>query len=171
MLTQTAEYALRAMTALAMRPGESMTAAALADATRVPPDYLAKVLQQLGAAGLIRGRRGVGGGYALDRAASDVRLIDVINAVAQMRTVESCPLGPGSAPGELCSLHRAIDRALQAAIVIFEDMTIEDVLTDDESRVPLCEASEAKQAAAPREGAASPRLGMPMPRLGRPLAV
>ena len=61
MFSQTTEYALRAMACLALRPQQLTSAIALADQTKVPANYLAKVLQQLAGAGLIDGRRGVGG--------------------------------------------------------------------------------------------------------------
>ena len=47
MLSQTVEYALRAVVHLAMRAPEPQTTAAIADVTKVPPAYLAKVLQGL----------------------------------------------------------------------------------------------------------------------------
>src|SRR5262249_779585 len=60
--SQTTEYALRAMACLALAPDELVPTSVLADKTKVPANYLAKVLQQLAGGGLIRGRRGVGRG-------------------------------------------------------------------------------------------------------------
>ncbi|MEO0512069.1 MAG: Rrf2 family transcriptional regulator [Planctomycetota bacterium] len=85
MLSQTAEYALRAVCALASRPNELIPTSELAKSADVPPPYLAKVLQQLASAGLIKGRRGVGGGYKLFRDASDITMLDVVNAVSVIR--------------------------------------------------------------------------------------
>ena len=62
MLSQTVEYALRAMVCLAQSPDQLTPTPALASKTKVPPNYLAKVLQVLAQAELIEGRRGVGGG-------------------------------------------------------------------------------------------------------------
>ena len=61
MLSQTTEYALRAMSCLAYMPDDLVSTAQLAEVTRVPMNYLAKVLQLLSKAELINGRRGVGG--------------------------------------------------------------------------------------------------------------
>jgi Rrf2 family protein len=58
MLSQTVEYALRAVVQLAyVAPGASTTAA-LAKVTQVPPAYLAKVLQALVRAGIVSSQRG-----------------------------------------------------------------------------------------------------------------
>ena len=47
MLSQTVEYALRAVVYLAMHSPDPQTTAAIAKATQVPTAYLAKVLQGL----------------------------------------------------------------------------------------------------------------------------
>jgi Rrf2 family protein len=47
----------------------------------VPLRYLEQILQDLRRAGLVEGKRGPGGGYALARAASEVRLSDVVAAL------------------------------------------------------------------------------------------
>ena len=52
--------------------------------TKVPMNYLAKVLQLLARSEIVTGRRGVGGGYRLSRPASEVSMLDVINAIDPM---------------------------------------------------------------------------------------
>jgi Rrf2 family nitric oxide-sensitive transcriptional repressor len=44
MISQTAEYALRAIVYLAMNPGEAFTAQQISLSTKVPAPYLSKVL-------------------------------------------------------------------------------------------------------------------------------
>jgi hypothetical protein len=65
MLSRTAEYALRAIVWLSDHPETSVTGQALAAATQVPPDYLAKVMQSLVRAGLVEAQRGKNGGFSL----------------------------------------------------------------------------------------------------------
>ena len=84
MFTQTTEYALRAMAALALFPGTLVATSSVAERTKVPSNYLAKVLQQLAAAGLIEGRRGVGGGYKLAKPASQINMLDIIRSVGRL---------------------------------------------------------------------------------------
>jgi Rrf2 family protein len=65
-LTQTAEYALRAVLHLAAQPGDRpVRVPDLADAIDVPRNYLAKTLNQLTRAGVLRSARGPTGGFRL----------------------------------------------------------------------------------------------------------
>src|SRR5688500_1853281 len=81
MFSQTAEYALRVIAHLAGTGAEPATIRQVAAATRVPEGYLAKVLQCLSRAGLVHSQRGPHGGSVLARAAEQITLYDVIQAV------------------------------------------------------------------------------------------
>ena len=140
MFTQTTEYALRAMACLALTPGELVPTATVAKVTKVPPNYLAKVLQQLAGADLIGGRRGVGGGYKLARPASAIKLMDVLRAMGAVERIRTCPLGLSNHGPNLCPLHRKEDEAAAAVISVFEGTTLEDLLNDPKSNKPLCDA-------------------------------
>src|SRR5688572_3842238 len=93
MLSQTAEYALRAAVWMARSPEQAISADALAEVTKVPRRYLHKVLQDLVRAGLVRSQPGPGGGYALGRKPDQLTILDVVNAVAPLERIKKCPLG------------------------------------------------------------------------------
>ncbi|MBY0113124.1 MAG: Rrf2 family transcriptional regulator [Phycisphaerales bacterium] len=135
----TAEYALRAMSCLAMHGSTLVPTTTLATQTKVPSNYLAKVLQQLAAAGLITGRRGVGGGYKLSRPNTEIKLLDVINAVDPVQRITSCPLGLTNHGSYLCPLHRKADQAAAAVIDIYKGVSLADLLMDPKSNKPLCD--------------------------------
>ncbi|TVQ62217.1 MAG: Rrf2 family transcriptional regulator [Phycisphaerales bacterium] len=139
MLSQTAEYALRAMACLAYRPDELTTTPVLAKQTQVPSNYLAKVLQVLAGAELIVGRRGVGGGYRLARPATEIRLLDVINAVDPVERISTCPLGLANHGTNLCALHRRLDEAARRVIETFGGSTLHDVIAEAAPSLPLCD--------------------------------
>ena len=86
MLSQTVEYALRAAVYLAGKTGTPQTNDQIATATKVPAAYLSKVLQSLTRAGLVAAQRGVRGGFTLCRAADELTILEVVNAVAQSMT-------------------------------------------------------------------------------------
>lgn len=138
MFSQTSEYALRAMVCLALRTGERVASSVLAEETKVPPDYLAKVLQLLSKSGLVVGRRGVGGGYRLSRDPATIRLIDVIRSVVAVERITTCPLGLENHGPNLCPLHRKMDEAAKAVIDIYDDATLADILRKPGANVPLC---------------------------------
>jgi Rrf2 family iron-sulfur cluster assembly transcriptional regulator len=47
----------------------------------IPARYLEQIFQRLRRGGLVRGKRGPGGGYVLSRAGSEITLLDVVEAV------------------------------------------------------------------------------------------
>lgn len=140
MFSQTTEYALRAMACLALYPDQLVATGTLAQMTKVPSNYLAKVLQQLGGAGFIEGRRGVGGGYKLARSASDINLVQIINAVGRLKRIETCPLGLENHGTRLCPLHRTMDRASSMLIDMLKDVSLQDLIGDAQNPTkPLCD--------------------------------
>jgi Rrf2 family transcriptional regulator, nitric oxide-sensitive transcriptional repressor len=154
MFSQTTEYALRAMACLALRPDELTATPAIAEVTHVPANYLAKVLQQLAGVGLITGRRGVGGGYRLARRPEDINLLEVVNAMGDVRRIDACPLGIPGHGSNLCALHRRADAAAAAIIEIYSGTTLADLLNDPGPNKPLCReaTSAALSVSADRRG-------------------
>lgn len=142
MFSLTAEYALRAMACLALTPDQLVPTTALARQTKVPPNYLAKVLQLLAASELISGRRGVGGGYRLARNTDQITLLEILRAVTQIERITACPLGIPSHGTNLCPLHRKIDEAAAAVIEIYGRSTLADLLNDPSRPRPLCESTD-----------------------------
>lgn len=117
MFSQTVEYALRAIVALAKGPEPMLTTQQIADLTHVPAYYLSKVLILLAKAELIHGTRGTGGGYTLARPADQITLLDVVSAVDAIKRVRHCPLHLTEHQDcnhrpLLCSLHRELDAAI-----------------------------------------------------------
>lgn len=129
MISQTVEYALRAMVYLASHPGEALTAATIAEHADVPPQYMAKVLRGLGKAGLLTARRGVNGGTALARPAEQITVLDVVNAVEPLRRIVGCP--QKNSKLNLCMLHRHLDDALGLMERAFQSCTIRDLLPQE----------------------------------------
>ena len=112
MLSQTTEYALRIMVELASHPDAATTISELARTTKIPSDYLAKVLRQLSRAGLVRSQRGPNGGSVIARDPEEVSVLDVVQAVDPLKRIETCPLGVRSHGANLCPLHRRLDQAI-----------------------------------------------------------
>jgi Rrf2 family protein len=80
-LSQTAEYALRAMVYLATQASKRHVTQDIAAATCIPCGYLAKVLQRLHKSGLVVAQRGLRGGYGLAKPANEISLYDIISAI------------------------------------------------------------------------------------------
>jgi len=144
MISQTAEYALRAMVHLASDPERLWTVQQVAETTRVPAGYLAKVLQALTREGLLESRRGIGGGFALAGRPDRIRILDVVNAVDPVRRIDRCPLGLEGHGTDLCPLHRRLDAAIAATERAFAETTLSELLADRRGSRPLCDATPAR---------------------------
>ncbi|EMI19847.1 Rrf2 family/BadM/Rrf2 family transcriptional regulator/Rrf2 family [Rhodopirellula maiorica SM1] len=140
MLSKTAEYALRAVTCLGTRTGQPSSADILAEQTKVPRRYLNRVLQDLAAAGLVRSRSGPGGGYELAKEPAEITILDVVNAVAPLERINTCPLGLKSHTS-LCPLHAELDRAYEATQAAFAGVTMQQLLESTNPIIPLREVS------------------------------
>jgi Rrf2 family nitric oxide-sensitive transcriptional repressor len=138
MISQTLEYALRAAVHLAGEAG-SRTTADIAIATRVPTAYLAKVLQQLARAGIVRGQRGPSGGFVLKMAPEKVTMWHVMDAVEPLRRIRECPLDLKTHKSRLCPLHRTLDEAIANLEKTFKGITIAQLIGDANAPRPLCD--------------------------------
>lgn len=139
MLSQTVEYALRAATFMASAPDEAHTVERIAEATKVPVAYLAKVLQQLVRGGIAASRRGVGGGFTLVKPPARLRILEIVQAVDPIQRITTCPLGLAAHGRRLCPLHRRLDDALAAMEAAFAATTLAEVLAEPSRSRPLCE--------------------------------
>ena len=76
------DYAARALLSLALHTEETPTSVReIAERTALPQPYLEQILLALKGAGIVRSKRGVGGGYVLAREAADIRLSEIVRAV------------------------------------------------------------------------------------------
>ena len=142
-LTQTAEYALRAVAWLAQNPGRAQTTQAIAEATQVPSSYLPKVFQPLVRSGLVTGQRGLHGGYTLQRDPKDLTLLEVVDCVDPIQRIRSCPLSLVTHGTNLCPLHSLLDQLLAVEEERLGKVTVADLLKPSGKRPrPLCEVAE-----------------------------
>lgn len=138
MLSQTVEYALRAMLHLASHPeGTSFNSESIAERTKVPKGYLSKILRDLVVAELIRSQRGPNGGFTLARKPSRISILDVVNAVDPIVRMKKCPLG-NPAHVKLCPLHRRLDDAVGMIEHEFAGTTLADLVESNSKPEAAC---------------------------------
>lgn len=76
------DYASRALLSLALHRDDGPTSVRdIAERTGLPQPYLEQILLALKGAGLVRSKRGVGGGYVLARDAAEISLAEIVSAV------------------------------------------------------------------------------------------
>lgn len=130
MISQTTEYALRAVVYLAESMDSGRTTDQIAKATQVPTAYLSKVLQQLSRASIVQSQRGVGGGFTLKKHPQDFSVLNVINAVDPIKRIKECPLGLDAHATKLCSLHGRLDEAAALVEQAFGNTTIAELIAN-----------------------------------------
>lgn len=127
MVSQTVEYALRAMSHLASLRGVAATCQTISAATRVPQGYLSKIMRDLVCADLVRSFRGPRGGFMLAREPARITILDIVNAVDPIRRIESCPI-ENPLHVHLCPLHKCLDDVLAHMQQTFRMATLGSVL-------------------------------------------
>jgi Rrf2 family iron-sulfur cluster assembly transcriptional regulator len=77
------DYASRALLSLALHRDDPRPTSVrdIAERTALPQPYLEQILLALKGAGLVRSKRGVGGGYVLARDPADISLSQIVSAV------------------------------------------------------------------------------------------
>jgi Rrf2 family transcriptional regulator, nitric oxide-sensitive transcriptional repressor len=138
MISQTAEYALRAVVYLADQDGRSCTTARISEGTQVPAGYLAKIMQSLSRSGVVNSQRGLHGGFTLVSSPDELSVLEVINAVDPIQRFHECPLKIPHHGPDLCPLHRQLDDAGKMLEQMFGDSTIAKLLSVPKRRKPLC---------------------------------
>lgn len=148
MFSNTSEYALRAIVHLAANPDKPCTNGDIAEATKVPPGYLSKVLQSLARAGIVSAQRGPTGGFTLRLPASRVSVLDVINAVDPIQRITKCPLDIPSHAAKLCKLHARLDDAIGMVETALAESSIAEMVEDAPHRAQRVQATINRRAPA-----------------------
>jgi Rrf2 family protein len=90
-ISKKAEYALRATVAMARLPrGEPIPVQTLSTAASVPVKFLEQILLILKRGGIFRSKRGVGGGYQLDKQPSDISLGEILRLIDGAPPMMTC---------------------------------------------------------------------------------
>lgn len=152
MLSRTAEYAVRAALWLAAHPDGPRTVQQIARGTAVPAGYLAKVLQALGRAGIVRAQPGPGGGFLLSRPPGELAMLEVVDAVDPIERIRSCPLSLREHEHCLCPLHSRLDAALGLIEDAFRSCTVADLLRESGGKQVLCDLMHEDERAALTSG-------------------
>jgi len=112
-LTRAGEYAVRCILYLAKAgKGIQVSKNEIAAKTDTPPQFLAKIAQQLSRAGLIEILQGANGGYRLLLDPEKISLLEVIEAIIGKISLNDCVSRPDSCPSSAtCTVHRVWNKA------------------------------------------------------------
>ncbi len=81
-VTRQGDYGIRSVLFLARQPFKKISfVTEISDEYKIPRSFLAKILQKLVKAKIVRSYRGVKGGFSLARQSRDISLLDVLEAI------------------------------------------------------------------------------------------
>ena len=129
-LSQRGEYALRALLVLGMNHGpEVVRIRDIAQQQNIPRRFLEQILNDLKSAGFVQSRRGVAGGYRLQRAPDEISLADIIRhlegPLAPVGCVSVNYYQRCSCPDEAkCAIRSVMQEVRDAIVVALEGVTV-----------------------------------------------
>jgi Rrf2 family protein len=129
-LTKKVDYALIALMHLAHREVDEPAASAreIAAAYGMPPDLLAKVLQRLAHAELVRSHQGTKGGYELGRPSNEITVVDVVSAIDGPPVMVQCVTEVGTCEQfETCNVKTPLQRLTDDVVEMLSRVTIESM--------------------------------------------
>lgn len=107
-LTRAAEYAIRCITFLS-KQGRGVLASRndIAEQAEIPPQFLAKIAQDLAKAGFIEIRQGARGGFVLLKEPREITLLEVVETMIGEINLNDCVGRPSSCNAlNACGVHR-----------------------------------------------------------------
>lgn len=129
-ISRSSEYAIRALTYLAKREGQSFCLAReMAEAMSIPAPFLGKCLQPLVARGILISQRGRNGGFQLALPASEIPLYDIVDSQEHLGRARQCFLGQAECSDErACPMHDFWSTASTDFIGRLANTTLADIL-------------------------------------------
>ena len=84
-------YAVQAMLYLASQPqGRILSLREIADRQGIKPKYLEQIFLKLNRAGLVKSKKGPGGGYYIDQPVDAIKIGDIMDAVGEKNVPVRC---------------------------------------------------------------------------------
>lgn len=139
-LSKKVEYSLLAMQVMASKPEIVISSKDVSQAFGISPALIAKVLQALVHAGLVRSYHGMRGGYQLARDAKTISVADVINAI------EGCEAAIVECQGDhhdscdvmsICTIRKPLSILQQRINSTFASMTVAELAAPTNHHVSL----------------------------------
>jgi Rrf2 family protein len=138
-ISRRTDYGVRVILDLATQsPSERTSTQKIAARQNIPSPFLAKIVSQLSVAGLVTTYRGAGGGVALARDASEISLLQVIEALEGPVRLNRCLIEPEAGPSNgYCPVHDIWAKAQGELISLLDVTTFDDLADAARDKNPL----------------------------------
>lgn len=133
------EYGMQAVLYLAAQDvGTIIPAEQISRVLKIPKEFISKILQSLRESGIICSTKGKSGGFCLAKPSSEIKLIDVVEAIDGLEMFDSCVLGfPECSPDTPCPVHdewgalrtQALEMLTSQTLDKLKEQTLKKILT------------------------------------------
>ncbi len=139
-LTTKGRYAVTSILDLALNQDKGpIPLAGISERQDISLSYLEQLLAQLRRRGLVQSVRGPGGGYHLGKAASDISVAEVIEAVNETTDATRCQGAGDCQKGETCLTHHLWMDLSDQIRDFLGDITLADLVTRREIQSIACQ--------------------------------
>ena len=107
-ITRAVDYGIRGVHYMSMQyqKGEISLLSEICNDQDVPPSFMAKILQALTRAGIVKSFRGVKGGFLLAKSPKDITLKEVMEAIDGPLNINFCLVAEGTCERDsICPVH------------------------------------------------------------------
>lgn len=130
-MTRASEYAILSLIVLS-RSETPIDSETLSTKLSIPKSFLAKILQSLAKAGILKSYKGVKGGFALIIDPKDISMLEVLSCVeGKAPAVFDCSPSAENCPSEmahLCSLWPFLNKLQGKIDTLLQEMSLQDIL-------------------------------------------
>lgn len=110
-ITKTIEYALISIRHINNNGnGKLYTAREIASIYNIPQELLAKILQKLCRKGYLIGKKGINGGYSLNKNLENINLIDFIESIEGPIGIVQCSIDLNCALLDICNIKNPMNK-------------------------------------------------------------
>lgn len=144
-LNKLTDYAIVILSQMAREQGARVSATTLSTTTGISEPTVAKILKDLGKAGLVTSVRGAQGGYVLDRPGHELTVRAVIEAVEGPIAITDCVEGKTSccSAQHTCPSKGNWDKVNAAIITALDAVTLHDMMRPNDTSVQLVQLQHA----------------------------
>lgn len=137
MISNTCKYGLRAVVYLAANEdiNKRVGIKQISSDLKIPMPFLGKILQSLARTKLLASTKGPNGGFSLGRKASEISLLDVIEAIDGLDFFNECVIGFKVCENDIehqkiCPMHNKLENVRLQFYNLFKEQKVGDLAND-----------------------------------------
>jgi Rrf2 family protein len=123
------EYGLQAVLYLStIEEGTTAPAEEISKKLNIPKEFVSKILQSLALKKIVGSKKGNSGGFFLGKPASEIKLIEIVEAIDGLSLFQNCVLGfPNCCSDNPCPVHNKWGKLRKDAYNMLSSETLEQL--------------------------------------------